>query len=261
MSTGTIPEGDQGQSGTAPWSSDLESRFSDPETRQAVDSYLRERWQPRMTQLEQTVAQSSDAQALYDAFREDPNGTFLSVTEQLYGAEEAERVVKALSGELGPAAQQQAEQAVENAVDQVSEVQPAGLPEEDRKILDEIKNDRMAQQYRQAVGELIDNAGFDQAMSAHALQNIHSFIAAADGDLDEGLKRYKIAMTGVTLAPAEAPVDPVTGQPAPPVIDGQGGPASSPPLQRKMSWDEAFKEFGDEVKQSNGRTPPPVGVA
>jgi hypothetical protein len=248
--------------GSAPWSADLESRFPDPEQRAAVDAYLRETQQPRMTQLEQRVAQAGEAQALYDAFREDPTGTYLSVTEQLYGEDARDRLISALNGEQGDAAQQQAQEQVAAAAQTAETAPPASaISDEDRRLLDEIAKDRNMRMYAEAIGKFIDETGMDQAHATHANQHVHDFVAAAEGDIPEGFRRYQAAFSGVALPTV---VDPGAGDGnagPPPVLDGTAGSAVVPPVQRKVSFDDAFKEFEVDLKNANHPQAPPVGVA
>lgn len=260
MSTGTAPTGqDPAQAGTAPWTADLESRFPDPDQRAAVDAYLRETQQPRMTQLEQQVAEARDAQNLFDQFREDPNGTFIAVTEQLYGEDARDRLISALNGEQGAPAQQAAQEQVAAASQQVAEQAPSALSDEHRKLLDEFANDRNLKMYAEAIGKAIDESGMDQVHAAHANQHVHDYVAAAEGDIAEGIRRYQAAFSGLQL-PTVADPDPVTGA-APPVLDGTAGSSVAPPTQRKISFKDAFAEFQTELEHSNRPVAPPVGVA
>lgn len=88
--------------GPAPWSQDLQTRF-DPQTAAQVDAYLREAWQPRMTQIEQERAaaeaqfqETEGARQMLEAFQTDPHAANIAVQRQLYGDEYANQVAMSL---------------------------------------------------------------------------------------------------------------------------------------------------------------------
>lgn len=85
------PQG-QGDKGPGPWQKDLES-LGLGEYQQVVDQYLREKWQPRVTELEQQYAPYKDtfqspedgaaaAQLLYQ-LRQDPHTTYAQLGEMI----------------------------------------------------------------------------------------------------------------------------------------------------------------------------------
>jgi hypothetical protein len=79
----------QGTGANGPWAEDLNSRFEDEAQRQAVDAFLREKVQPYVTQLEQ---ESRPALELYKDLRANPAATYVEITEDLFGEDEAKAI-------------------------------------------------------------------------------------------------------------------------------------------------------------------------
>lgn len=82
---------DQATPGPGPWAKDLEGLGLDPQINQIVDKYLRDKWQPRVTELEQQYAPYKElfkeqddgptaAELLY-SLRTDPHGTYKLIGE------------------------------------------------------------------------------------------------------------------------------------------------------------------------------------
>lgn len=85
--------------GDGPWAKDLANAFTDPGVRGQVDAFLRERVQPRTTQLEQQLAGTKDAQQLYSNFQDDPISTYLAVSAELFGDDYAQNLADQLSSD------------------------------------------------------------------------------------------------------------------------------------------------------------------
>lgn len=190
------------ESGPPPWAKDLSDRgIDDPR----VDEYLREVWQPRMTQHEQSLSEweglfgdggmeaARIGAGLLDALESDPEGTYAQIGE-LLGLTQAE---------------------VESMVDEESDAgtEPAdGEPTDPRqayvdRLMQQEQEQKQEQQYQallDALGKQFE--GFDEDL-------FHICMLAHEGDLDQALQAYQ------TYHPEQT-----AGDPAPPTA----GDASSP---------------------------------
>src|SRR5690349_8595531 len=93
----------------APWAADLASVFQDEAERARVDQFMREKYQPYVTQLEQKHA---PARQLYDALQsENSLETYLGLAEQLYGEEAANYLAEKIIEKYGEEAAAPAEPA------------------------------------------------------------------------------------------------------------------------------------------------------
>ena len=255
-----MPEEEQGTPtspdpglGSAPWASDLENLIADPESRAAVDEYLRTNWQPRMTQLEQQAAQSTDAQNLWDNLSENPGDTVVAIIDQMFDPESAARVYSALSGEQGQEAQQAAQEAVTEAVEQSSS--QASLDPHTQELLQAFEAKQHEEAYWSELDQHIDaNHDLDATLLR---KHVHSFVAAADGDIAEGVARYRAFLNEFGTPATDAEIE----NNAPEVLTAEGSATNGAPVTTKQGWDEAFQDFESEVKASNQRPAPPVGVA
>lgn len=186
----------------APWTADLAAAFPDEAVRNQVDTYLRTTQQPRMTQLEQQLADLAPAKAVYDDLLADPQGTMTALVTELF--DEA----KATDFELlfaipDPAAAPPA------APDEISLDK---LPPAVRAV---VERDAARQQAEEAADEAaLYNSTVDQLIEGHAeltpedKDHIHPFIANAKGDLAAATVNY-IARRAALAAHA-APVVPLT---------------------------------------------------
>lgn len=111
--------------GTAPWTKDLEERFTDEATRSQVDAYLREKQAPYISKLEQERNEARDKSWVYDELTgEDPAEALKSITSQLFGDEVGDRVAELVLAGADP------EEAVEQAKTEID------LPESVRKAVE-----------------------------------------------------------------------------------------------------------------------------
>lgn len=240
--------------GQGPWARDLEAVFSDPATRGQVDQFLREKVQPHTTQLEQRVAQSDDAMNLWTNLQENPYDTYVAMTSQMFGEEAADQVLQALTGALGPEAQQAAESAV---VEAAPPSPPPQVPPHDARMqnmLDAFERQEAEKVYETDLeATVLSNPDLDPELLR---ENIHAFVAAADGDFVQAAGMYR-AFTQRFGAPTTAQE---VAEAAPPTVGGEGSASGgTPTIPAKQSWDDAFSEFGQEIRASNA--PPPVGPA
>lgn len=241
------------ENGSAPWESDVDNILNSDDPREALNDYLRSQ-QGRMTQLEQQAATSDDAQALWDSLSEHPQETFLSIAEQMFDPSVHEALNSALSGEQGEAAQQAAEQAVAEAVTEVPESQYAQLDPETQAILDNVKMQQWQAQYEAELEQHIDQ---NHDLDAELLRNnIHPFVAAAEGNIAEGVARYRAFLNefGVPATSAEIESN------APNVMTDEGtANVGGEAPQAKKTLSQALDDWGAERLAANN--PPPVGAA
>ena len=131
--------------GPAPWQTDLEQSFQDPQVRAQVDAYLRSNIQPQMTRLEQTNA---EARQMYDAFQSDPDAANIAVNRQLYGDEYGDQLAASINR---PDQMVNAPAAVADVPTQQAPQEPAAVPPEIQQMYDEWSETRQQKQYDEAV--------------------------------------------------------------------------------------------------------------
>lgn len=219
--------------GPAPWAKDLADRgIADPN----VDAYLREVWQPRMTQYEQQMSQwdqlfGGDMEraqimaGLAEALENDPAGTYQQMGELLgllddgeYGDYE--------EGEFPDEGDEYAEDDGEQ-------------PDEYRQwVMEKMQQEHEAQQDAEYEGLLTDleteHPGFDREL-------FHAAIVAFDGDPEMALNWY------MKYHRAPEPGDEMDG----PTPVGEGNP--TPPEQEQYSGlGDAIDAFLSQDKTSRG---------
>lgn len=217
----------------SPWKQDIDSRFTDPETAAAVDQLIRERIQPRVTQLEQQLAGTRDAQGLWERIHQDPLGTFNALRDELVGlgypVAEATAAAEATINEAqtSPTAEPQ---------------HTAAAAQEDPRVAEmyaDWQRQRELAQYDATVEQIVN----DPANADINPNRYHTFVAAADGDFNRALEMYRADVATVLQTYG---IDPATATPqqqeqaaelaanqaapgAPPVIsNGNGGGAAAP---------------------------------
>src|SRR5581483_764495 len=168
----------------SPWKQDIDSRFTDPETAAAVDQLIRERIQPRVTQLEQQLAGTRDAQNLWERIHADPMGTFNALRDELvaagYPLAEATAAAQATvtEAQTSSPAEPQTQAATAAAAQEdprVAEMYAAWTREQEMK------------QYDATVAEIVN----DPANADINPNRYHTFVAAADGDFNRALEMYR----------------------------------------------------------------------
>lgn len=214
-----------------PWEQDIRAAFTDPEVAAQVDNFLRARVQPRMTQLEQQLAGTKDAQSLYDAFHEDPVGTYQAITSQLVdlgypvGAAESIAQNAAASAASAPPAASAA-------------ASPAAAQTEDPRI-SEMYADYQRTRELAAYDAEIERIVNDPTNADINPNRLHIYVAAADGDFERAVELYRHDVSDVLLSYG---VDPASATPqqqdqaaqiaaqqtAPPVMGGDAGGAGAP---------------------------------
>lgn len=206
------PKQEAKEDGTAPWAKDLADRgLNDPN----FDSYLREVWQPRMTQFEQDLGNWSNlfggdmerAQimaGLADALEQDPEGTYQQIGELLGLLSESEGAPELEDEGYG-----------EEEYDDEE-------PDEYRQwVMSKMQEEEQAQQdaaYEELLTELeTAHPGFDREL-------FHAAIVAFEGDPDQALEWYmKYHKPAQEPAEMDGP-DPVgEGNPVPPTQESYSG--------------------------------------
>ncbi len=273
---GTAPEGGQvpepaapvpaqpaaaGQ-GAGPWAADLETRFQDPEQRAAVDQYLREVWQPRVTQLEQTAAEARTAKELYDDFNNDPLNTYLAITTELFDDQRAEAILRALDLDNEP----QGTPGTPAAPAQPAAQGQPSTPEVPSGLEDVVAYVR-AQQAREYWSTNMDNVvkqnaellppGEDPVAQRALFEKMYSpFVVANEGNFAAATQAYKDWWE--TVKHTVAPVPPAAPETPPPTLGSQtAAPQGTPPVQTE------YNSVGDAIdamfREDFAPAPPVMG--
>lgn len=211
----------------SPWANDIRQAFSDPQVAATVDAFMRSKYQPRMTQLEQQIAQAEQAKQLWDSFQEDPAATYAQITRELWGDEAAQAAFAALENGQTPATNG----TVEQTPAQESVAAPAPLDPRMEAMLNDWERQRELEAYDAEIAKITadpTNADIDPDL-------IHTFVAAAEGDFNEAIQRYRAFaadfLTKYGLTPAEANAQTQT---APAVMGSEaGGAGGDVPVQPK----------------------------
>lgn len=226
-----------------PWDADL-AVFQDPELRQQVDGFMREKVQPRMTQLETQLAGYKPAIELYnDLSGENSEDALKQVIAELYDPEVAEKFTSLLE----PAADAQPEP-------QIATPEPAPLPPEVQEIIPEVQEiiaERQAQKEQEDYDRELSRVKGQHPSLVEDL--FHPFVAGAEGNFDAALEAYKAfeARAAQTFG-GEQPA----AEPPPTTLTEASSPA--PPVAPKYaSIDDAMDAMFAEAKAA---PPAPVGV-
>lgn len=220
--------------GPGPWSADLAAYIEDETARQAADRYLREKVQPRITELEQGTAQ---ARALWDDLLADPQQTLTDVIADIYGDEVAAALPDLLSGipdeEEAP----------------VPEPTEAPLPEHIQQMYEQFTADQQQRAYETELARV-------KAANPDLVDSLfHPFVVSTEGDFDRAVEAYKAfedqARQRYGQAPPAAPD-------APAVVGTTGQGAAAPPTTKQYaSIDEALEDTLADLRRA--AAPPTVG--
>lgn len=224
--------------------------FTDPEVRQQVDGFLREKVQPHVTKLEQSSRDMDHARTLYEDLQNDPGDTYLALTEELFGPDSVESVIAALQRGEGTT---EAESDEPHEADQYDDIDESALNQDDRQLLDELRQDRARKAYNDAITEL-------QAEHEDIVPELfHPFVHSAGGDLERAYQGYSQWLGKAKSqfgGSAEIP-DSLPHEVAPPTVGGSGEATSTPPVEKSYdSLDDALDDFFAGERSS---APPVVG--
>jgi hypothetical protein len=259
------PAAEQPAPADGPWAADLRAAFGDDAEGYAkADAYMREKVQPRITQLEQ-----SPAQRLYRDLT-DPKQvdvTMAALTSQVYGEDIGEKFI-ALFGEEGAEAAAEVTAAggtPDEAVAAAEAAKPAELtPEQEwaRNKMEQEAKEEGEQEYDEFLDKVIAEPEFKLTPEDKAL--IHPFMANSD-TVGEAVGKYHAYVEafskrhGVTPAEHEA-ADTGQAPPPPPTLGSQGAPAATPPTAKRYdTWDDIDDALVDyQAEQSAKRAAPPT---
>lgn len=227
--------------GDGPWANDLNLIFTDPNQRAQVDQFLRTKVQPHTTKLEQELAQTRDAQKLWNDLGENPGETFVAVARELYGEEAATAAVNAMQAALDQGQQQQAQQPA-----------PAQLPPEIQNMYQSWQEEQNEKVYDATVAKIV-------ASNPDILEGrFHHFVASANGDFDKAVILYRedlrdLAAGGlVSLNQGDPP-------PVPPPVTGSDAAtaqsSAAPVLPAKESLQDAIRATA-ALMRTNAEAPP-----
>lgn len=228
-----------------PWQSDLAEFFSDADTRNQVDSFLRQKVQPHVTRLEQDRSVDQAAQQLYRDLNDDPIATYLALSEEIYGPEATEAVRTSLQSFYD---QQETPPAAETTEP------PAPLDPRVEALLQKEAKAEAEKAYAAELARVKGDDNPDGVVDAW----FHPFVVTAEGDFDAALTGYKqwLADAGVQTPASTQVTEPTV--PAPAVIGSDVTPGTPPPVQKTYgSLDEAFEDYFAEQRAA---APAPVGV-
>lgn len=246
-----------------PWENDIRQSFTDPQVAAQVDNFLRARVQPRVTQLEQQVAQTKDATELWDAFHSNPEGTFNAIRAQLVEAGYDVAEANAIAGN----AQAEAAAAPPPAA------QTAAAQAEDPRVA-EMYADWTRTRELSAYDAEIERITADPANADIDPNLYHTYVSAADGDFEQAINMYRHHVTNIltrygidpaeaTLQQAQAAAQVAEGEQrqesgAPPVMgQGAGGAGAPVPTQPEYQGrDGLHKAIEDATAQMMRKAAP-----
>lgn len=223
-----------------PWAADLEARFPDPAARAAADAYLREVWQPRVTQLEQSQLPEGAAKLWSDI--NDPEkaaATYFALGGELFDPELAE----ILQGSAADYYQDPAEETPD----------PEATPEPVEAERDPEVQRLIDLEYERSYKTDVAAAIAEHEIPEKFQDLIHPMIVSAQGRIPDAAAALKAKLEAAGVL--ETPAAPET--PAPPPVAGAVPPA--PPVAKNYGGDlkEAINDFFD---QQQNVAPPPVGT-
>jgi hypothetical protein len=231
-----------------PWAADLEQRFADPEQRQAVDQYLRDVWQPRMTQLEQRPDVPETASQLWNDLNGDNYAqAFLNLTGELFDEDVAQEVLGLLHTRYNEEDPPPAEAAQPPA-------EAAQPPARDPEVQALIEREQ-EREYNEAITKAVagDPENGIPAIPEAFQSLLHPIVVSTQGDVEAAAKglRQQLEAAGVLGQPAPT----VEDVPEPPPAATADAPPAVP-TQKKQTLEESIHDFWQEQQR---KAPPPVG--
>lgn len=245
--------------GSAPWSSDL-AFIEDPALRGQVDNYLREKWQPRTTQLEQELAQSADARQLWQQFQDQETAAdaYVRITHELFGDEAADNVL---------AYMQQGQQEEPAVTDLYQQQEPAPTDPRFESVASWVEEQQAEREYAEEMDRITSSIDArrqtDPTLPEIVPDFFHKHVHAAEGDFDraydlyaaeERMRAERAAAAGVTVP-----------DPAPNVVgsDTQGATSTTPTQRRYTAGNEIAEAIDEFMAEDRARRQqaPPVGMA
>jgi hypothetical protein len=224
---------------------------------------MREKVQPRMTQLEQSQMPEGIQQLMND-LQENPDQAFLQMAYELYGEEAIpffETAMQYIYGDQGAPTGEPQEPQVD---DEGWEIE---LDPEDRSALDFVREQREDAAYSDAIGQLAEAYpdSFPEGADVDSVKALISpFVVAADGDLASGFELYNEWLDSIesgAVTPEEAADAAEQGlepsQITPQVLGNGGLAPGAPTLKQGQGLGDAVQEMLDDLRASKG--PPSLG--
>ena len=240
----------------APWAADLEAAFADEDVRTQVDGFMREKYQPYVTGLEQKVADLEPAQEYYTDLTADPGGTWVSLTHEILGDELAQKVLAALQDDAPADPPEDGEE---------PPAQQSGLSKEDSEFIAKLRERDARDEYNEAVNAYCDETDAEGNKLRPDLKAdwFHPFVAAAGGNLNVAYGGYKEWLTdvkaGLAPATAESAEEAAEDNGAPPTLGSQTGGAVPPGLPTEKDYKgDLGAAISDMFKEMN-KAPSTVG--
>ena len=243
----------------SPWKADIEAISQDPVVQAAFDTYMRAKVQPRMTQYEQQIAAAQDARELYEAFQQDPVGTYYGVRAQLE--------------EAGYELEEVAEQPI------VPDTPAPEAPAPDPR-LEEIYADYQARQQREAeaadqaeYNSLVDQVLADPDNAGINKQHFHQFVAAASEHTDDvnvmfanaiaayradQADRRQSVIDELGLTPEQVAQFEAARRAAPPVLGSDAGGSGGTEARKERKGLDGLFDAIDEAVMNPKNNPPIV---
>jgi hypothetical protein len=228
--------------GDAPWAKDLATLFPDETVRTQVDTYLRANVQPHVTKLEQEYA---PARKLWEDLQGDGDvDTFLSIAEQRFGTEYADRVSKVFE-----------ELALAEEAASVADPPPAAVLTPEQQANHEwIQAQRVESEYNSELAR-VKEAGV-VLTSPQKEAWFANFVVGAEGNFDEAARRWEAS--GLANVPDAGPPPVVPpADPAPPTLGDGGGPVL-PTEKKYASISDAVDDAMDDLRAAR-EAPAAVG--
>lgn len=243
----------------APWMSDLEQYITDPAAREQADRYMREKVQPRITQLE-----DSPAMRLYrDLVDEDKQDvTVAAVVQQIYGDEYAEKFIE-LFGEEGEGLAPG--QTVDEGVQQAAAA-PAAPADPNAAWVAQKRQEEEAAAAATEYDEFMDKVVAEPEFKLTAVDKplLDPFMATSD-TVGEAVQKYHAYVAkfaeahNMTPAEAAAAAEAAAQPGPPPTLGSAGAPAATPPVAKKYSsWDDLGEAVADYQAEQRAKVSPPA---
>lgn len=205
--------------GPAPWDAWVAEDFEESE-REKVDAFLRKRYQPYVTKINEEKADAVAKSWVFDRLNEDPTEALREIAAQVYDDDTAERIVELLK----------AGATVEEATE-VAETEAAGgkLDPDVQELVDWAKDSKA----REAAQAKADEEAKEIADATEALTKWRDDLVAAEPDIVVADLTAYVATLGnfeaayAAYRAAHPKPEPVVEEP-PPTLGGRSGAGSSP---------------------------------
>jgi hypothetical protein len=210
-----------------------------------VDEFLRATVQPYVTKIEQDSAPTRAATRLWDDFTNDPNGTFLGIAEEIYGADEAAKIRAALAAE-------EAEVAADPTEVDPYAVTVDELPPEVREVVEWAQDQKRSSAW---------DEGMAKVRADHPDLTIKDelfapFVTVADGDLTLAAEAYREHINALRAEAGAPALDPNVPTPAdipdaPVTIGRAQASGTTPPVEEVFeTTDDALDSLISDMRHA-----------